>query len=194
MKIKNFFKLCLGALCLFAGTNYAFARYVQADPIDLEGGWNRYNYVDSNPLNFFDEDGLAKKDPNPKPEPISPIPTAGGRSKSQDIGFKPIPFPPPLIGGGKTTPLTGNQPPGAAPQGKFCESPSLSTVWKGFSPYQNSIKSNGQSGKDKQYYQWDHTHGDIEVYDRNGIHQGSMDPNTGIMHKPPVPGRILRGL
>lgn len=39
--------------------------------------------------------------------------------------------------------------------------------------------------------EWDHTHNDIEVYDNKGRHLGSMDPTTGKMYKPPVPGRTI---
>jgi RHS repeat-associated protein len=36
----------------------ATGRYIQADPIGLEGGWNRFGYVGGDPLNAIDPDGL----------------------------------------------------------------------------------------------------------------------------------------
>jgi RHS repeat-associated protein len=34
-------------------------RYTQADPIGLDGGWNRFGYVDANPLHDVDPLGLS---------------------------------------------------------------------------------------------------------------------------------------
>ncbi|CPT30067.1 Hypothetical protein ERS075534_00769 [Mycobacteroides abscessus] len=70
-------------------------------------------------------------------------------------------------------------------------SPSESPVWKGFKPFRGKTKTNGESGKGKEYYEWDYTHGNIEVYNKNGIHKGVMDPATGGMIGPAVPGRTI---
>ncbi|MDF2578037.1 MAG: Cytotoxic domain protein [Chlamydiales bacterium] len=66
-----------------------------------------------------------------------------------------------------------------------------SSIWKGLQPAKNGRKTNGKTGSKKEYYEWDHTHNDIEVYDSNRIHLGSMDPITGEMYKPAVPGKKL---
>ncbi|MCB9985166.1 MAG: hypothetical protein H6864_05700 [Micavibrio sp.] len=67
-----------------------------------------------------------------------------------------------------------------------------SPIWKGFKNHRGDIKTNGLKGNEKKYYQWDYTHGDIEVYNAKGKHLGSIDPNTGEMYKPAVAGRELR--
>ena len=64
-------------------------------------------------------------------------------------------------------------------------------TWKELKPFRGKTRTNGKTGKKKRYYEWDHTHKDVEVYDRNGNHLGSMDPKTGRMTKPSVKGRTI---
>lgn len=42
---------------------------------------------------------------------------------------------------------------------------------------------------DSKILEWDYQHGEVEVYDKRGKHEGTADPNTGEMIKDPVPGR-----
>lgn len=43
-------------MAIINGTRFA----VQADPIGLRGGWNRFTYADVNPIKFADSRGLAQ--------------------------------------------------------------------------------------------------------------------------------------
>ncbi len=61
-----------------------------------------------------------------------------------------------------------------------------SPVWKDLKSAGNGVKTDG-----KRFYEWDYTHNDIEVYNKRGEHLGSMNPVTGDMYKPAVPGRKL---
>jgi hypothetical protein len=56
--------------------------------------------------------------------------------------------------------------------------PSQSPKWNELENYRDGLKRSG-SGKQTRYYQWDYTHGHIEVYDKSGRHLGEMDPITG---------------
>ncbi|KAB2903111.1 MAG: hypothetical protein F9K35_03255 [Burkholderiaceae bacterium] len=53
-------------------------RYVQADPIGLEGGWNRFGYVEGDPLGDVDPEGLQSNgnlfSPFIPPDPYAPPP------------------------------------------------------------------------------------------------------------------------
>jgi hypothetical protein len=62
--------------------------------------------------------------------------------------------------------------------------PAQSPMWNRFKPYQGKIRTNGLPGSDREYYRWDYTHSDIEVYNNNGYYQGSIDPVTGEMYRP----------
>ncbi len=54
---------------------------------------------------------------------------------------------------------------------------------KNLQAYRGDIKTNGLKGSKKEYYQWDSTHNDIEVFNNRGQHIGSMDPLTGKIYK-----------
>jgi Cytotoxic len=153
--------------------------YGEATPmLGLGSDSNSFVYVDGDPINNTDPTGLTRKGLPRNPLELLPLESGGG----------------PGFGGPSSS---GRSPFGAAPnqqrQSKFCESPSESAVWSQLSTYRGSIRSSGTSGRKREYYEWDHTHGDIEVFDRLGRHLGSMHPQTGVMHKPPVPGRTLNG-
>jgi hypothetical protein len=43
--------------------------------------------------------------------------------------------------------------------------------------------------KNAEYLRWDHLHNDVEVYNKNETHLGSLDPKAQILYKAPVKGR-----
>ncbi|SIO72537.1 Cytotoxic [Burkholderia sp. GAS332] len=61
-----------------------------------------------------------------------------------------------------------------------------SPVWQDLQNAGTGVKTDG-----KFYYEWDYTHNDIEMCNKRGEHMGSVDPTTGEIYKPPVPGRKL---
>ena len=66
--------------------------------------------------------------------------------------------------------------------------PAQSPIWKNLKPYRGKVKRNE---KGDQFYQWDYTHGDIEVYNKRGEHLGCIDGITGEWTKPAVKGRTI---
>jgi hypothetical protein len=81
--------------------------------------------------------------------------------------------------------------PGAVAATAVKLAPADSPIWQGLARYRGQTRTNGAGGGGRQYYEWDFTHGDIEVYDGRGNHLGSMDPVSGEMTKPPVAGRTI---
>jgi filamentous hemagglutinin len=85
----------------------------------------------------------------------------------------------------------GNRPPTKGKDGRVKKLlPAESPIWRQFSNAGRGRKTSG-TGRDQRYYEWDYTHGDIEVYDRRGRHLGTMEPTTGDMYKDPVKGRSI---
>ena len=74
---------------------------------------------------------------------------------------------------------------------KFNVHKSESTQWNSLARVKHSNLRTSGHGSNQRFYDWDYTHNDIEVYNCRGEHLGSMDPITGEMYKPPVPGRII---
>ncbi|SAL00415.1 Cytotoxic [Caballeronia temeraria] len=83
---------------------------------------------------------------------------------------------------------TLEEPAGSADNARQTNPPKAeSPIWRGFKNAKNGVKTDGT-----RLFQWDHDHDDIEVYNKRLVHMGSMDPVTGLIYKPPVPGRRLK--
>lgn len=135
------------------------------------------------PTFWFDDPGQEWLVPVPGgPTIVFNRPGTGGRSDGSKPGggalVGGIPTPP-AAGGDKVRDLIEEA--GRHAKMNRAESP----VWAGLKPYRGGIRTNGLQGRELRLYEWDHTHGDIEVYDRRGNHLGSMDARTGEMYKPP---------
>ena len=88
---------------------------------------------------------------------------------------------------GSTKPNPNNN---AVSNRKINVNKSESKYWKSLDNAKNGWKQSG-TGKDTQYYKWDYTHNDIEVYDRGGNHLGSLDPTTGNPYRDAQPSHNI---
>ena len=75
---------------------------------------------------------------------------------------------------------------------KFNVNKQESEQWNNLNKVKGQDRRTSGTGKNKQYYEWDFTHNDIEVYDAKGKHLGSMNPTSGEMYKPSVKGRTIK--
>ena len=72
-------------------------------------------------------------------------------------------------------------PPGPPPVRVTPIHPTESPIWEGLRHHRGETRTNGLSGSDRRYYDWDHLHGHIEVFDRRPRHLGTADPITGVL-------------
>jgi filamentous hemagglutinin len=59
------------------------------------------------------------------------------------------------------------------------------------SPLKRKSQRRRWTGPREQIYEEDTQHGELEKYNKRGKHEGSVDPATGEVIKPPVKGRTI---
>jgi len=190
----------------------ATQRLLNRDPVGEEGGVNLYGYVGNNPVNLIDPLGLWGIQFGNfnigfgNPSYVFDSEVWDQTSDSVHTGldaigaFEPTPFADGLngilyglegdwgnsgISAAGIVPYLGDTAKLGRQGARVCKiAKGNSSVWKKLKTAKGKTKTNGLKGKDKRFYEWDHTHGDIEVYDARGKHLGSMDGTTGEMTKP----------
>ena len=200
-------------LTQYRAFNPKTARWLSRDPIEEEGGLNLYGYVGGNPASWIDPLGLkyAEYYATSGAAIGGSVVAAGSLAVDAATGGLNILATPAELGTGSALGGAIGYGVGSLLDILFNENGSAhSSQNSGSSADSNSdageskgfwndldkckgskTRTNGEKGKKRRYYEWDYTHGDVEVYNGQGKHLGSADPQTGKMIKPPVPGRKL---
>ena len=61
MRMMKLLCWALVSALLVLSQSPAMARYIQADPIGMDGGWNRFAYAENNPTGYIDPLGVASQ-------------------------------------------------------------------------------------------------------------------------------------
>lgn len=61
MRTMKLLRWALVSALLVLSQSPAMARYIQADPIGMDGGWNRFAYAENTPTGYIDPLGLASQ-------------------------------------------------------------------------------------------------------------------------------------
>ena len=61
MRMMKLLCWALVSALLVLSQSPAMARYIQADPIGMDGGWNRFAYAENSPTSYIDHLGLASQ-------------------------------------------------------------------------------------------------------------------------------------
>ncbi|MDD4616019.1 MAG: hypothetical protein PHW76_02735 [Alphaproteobacteria bacterium] len=159
--VRAFLIVAVFVLTLFCGS--AQARYVQSDPIGLAGGVNTYGYVNQNPVNAVDPQGLQAV---PAPIPLCfdvPWGTAAcGAAVAVPIIMQQVMPKIPTPGASSDAAQNCNaasnsHPPCDPPSGTMCYEQNVGHTHNGWDPHYHIWARNQNSSTGKCY--WNRTAG-----------------------------------
>ena len=112
MRLTGFVRACLFAFAFAICGGHALARFIQADPVGLDGGMSLYSYVDNDPIGSTDPDGLTKRNGTGNPRPASTPGQSSSWNGQQGAWFR-----------GQFYPRVAPPPEPSTIQGNYCGYP-----------------------------------------------------------------------